>query len=55
MLRAARLRVDVIVAALRSLPAAERAAVVAAAPTLRELSARVPPLARGLADERGGG
>ncbi len=55
MQRAARLRVEVIVAALRSLPAEERAAVVAAAPTLRELSARVPPLARRMAEEPGGG
>lgn len=53
MQRAAQLRVDVIVAALRELPAGDRAAVVAAAPVLRELSSRVPPLARDLAAEPG--
>jgi len=48
MQRAAQLRVDVIVAALRSLPTAERRAVVEAAPTLRDLASRVPSLARDL-------
>jgi DNA-binding MarR family transcriptional regulator len=46
MQRAADLRVEVIVAALRSLPGEQRRAVVAAAPALRELSARIAPLAR---------
>jgi DNA-binding MarR family transcriptional regulator len=46
MQRAAQLRIDVIVAALRSMPADERAAIVAASPALRDLSSRVPPLAR---------
>lgn len=50
MQRAARLRVDVIVAALRELPTADRHAIVAAAPALRELSSRVAPLARELAE-----
>ncbi len=49
MQRAAQLRVDVIVAALRALPTADRRAVVEAAPALRDLSGRVPPLARDLA------
>ena len=48
---AAQRRVDVIVRALSSLRAAERRAIVAAAPSLRELSARVPPLARDLAED----
>ena len=46
MHEAAQLRVDVIVAALRSLPTAERRAIVEAAAPLRELSSRVPPIAR---------
>ena len=45
MQEAAQRRVDVIVAALRTLPAADRNAIVAAAPLLREVSARVPGLA----------
>lgn len=52
---AAQRRVDVIVGALSSLPADERRAIVAAAPSLRELSARVPPLARDIAREAGRG
>ena len=48
---AAQRRVDVIVGALSSLPADERRAIVAAAPSLRELSTRVPPLARDIARE----
>lgn len=44
--RAARLRVDVMVAALRALPTADRRAVVAAAPALRDLATRVAPMAR---------
>jgi DNA-binding MarR family transcriptional regulator len=48
MRRAAQLRADVIVAALRSLPTAERQAIVRAAPSLRELSSRVPTIARDL-------
>ena len=47
---AAQLRVDVIVAGLSSLPDDERSAIVAAAPALRELSARIPPLARDATD-----
>lgn len=50
MQRAARLRVDVIVAALRGLPTTDRRSVVAAAPALRALSSRVGPLSRELAD-----
>lgn len=46
MQEAAQRRVDVIVAALRGLPTEDRSAVVAAAPALRELSSRVPSLAR---------
>jgi DNA-binding MarR family transcriptional regulator len=53
MHRAAQLRIDVIVAALRSMPAEERRAVVAAAPALRDLSSRVPPIAREQAAWRG--
>lgn len=49
---AARRREDVIVAALRGLPAPQRQAVVAAAPALRDLAALVPPLARDLAERR---
>ena len=48
MNRAALLRADVIVAALRALPTADRRAVVVAAPALRALATRVPPLARDL-------
>lgn len=50
MLRAADRRVATIVAALRTLPTDERRAVVAAAPSLRELSSRVPEQARRLND-----
>jgi DNA-binding MarR family transcriptional regulator len=46
MHRAADRRVEVIVAALRTLPAAHRRAVTEAAPYLRALSARVPEEAR---------
>ena len=46
MHEAAQLRIDVIVAALRSLPTAERRAIVSASASLRELSSRVPPIAR---------
>lgn len=53
MQRAAQLRVDVIVAALRSLPTADRRAVVEAAPALRDLSGRVPELARDLVSSSG--
>ena len=49
MQAAAARRVDVIVAALAALPAGDRRAIVAAAPSLRELSARVPGVARDLA------
>jgi DNA-binding MarR family transcriptional regulator len=42
---AAQRRVDVIVSALASLPVDDRRVIVSAAPALRELSARVPPLA----------
>ena len=52
MHRAAQLRVDVIVAALESLSPEERQRVVAAGPALRELSTRVPPLAREIAARR---
>jgi DNA-binding MarR family transcriptional regulator len=52
MHRAAQLRVDVIVVALQSLPPEQRRAVVEAGPALRELSSRVPPLARDLAARR---
>jgi DNA-binding MarR family transcriptional regulator len=51
MRAAAGRRVDVIVAALDSLPIGDRQAIVAAAPSLRELSARVPALARDLAGQ----
>lgn len=44
-------RVDVIVAALRSLQAGERRSVVDAAPSLRELSSLISPLANRLADQ----
>jgi DNA-binding MarR family transcriptional regulator len=50
MNQAAQLRVDVIVAALRSLPTAERRAIVDATESLRDLSSRVP----GIAKERAG-
>jgi DNA-binding MarR family transcriptional regulator len=49
MQAAAGRRVDVIVAALVALPTGDRRAIVAAAPSLRELSARVPAVARDLA------
>jgi DNA-binding MarR family transcriptional regulator len=49
MQAAAGRRVDVIVAALAALPTGDRRAIVAAAPSLRELSARVPEVARDLA------
>jgi DNA-binding MarR family transcriptional regulator len=49
MQAAAGRRVDVIVAALAALPSGDRRAIVAAAPSLRELSARVPAVARDLA------
>ena len=49
MHRAAQLRIDVIVAALRQLPTSERRAIVEASSSLRELSSRVPPIARDLA------
>jgi DNA-binding MarR family transcriptional regulator len=49
MHRAADRRVEVIVAALRSLPTEQRRAVVTAAPALRDLSGRVPALAQDLA------
>jgi hypothetical protein len=49
MQAAAGRRVDVIVAALAALPTGDRRAIVAAAPSLRELSARVPAVARDLA------
>lgn len=52
MQHAAQLRIDVIAAALRSLPAGERRAIIEAAPSLRELSTRVAPLAKRLAAER---
>lgn len=48
MHRAADRRAEVIVAALRTLPATHRRAVAEAAPYLRELSARVPEEARRL-------
>ena len=48
MQAAAARRVDVIVAALAALPTGDRRAIVAAAPSLRELSARVPAVARDL-------
>ena len=48
---AAQRRVDVIVAALRSLPAGERRSVVDAAPSLRELSSAIPSFASRLADQ----
>jgi DNA-binding MarR family transcriptional regulator len=51
MQAAARRRIDVIVAALRSLPADERRSVVDAAPSLRELSSRIPPVANRLTDQ----
>ena len=49
MQAAAGRRVDVIVAALAALTTGDRRAIVAAAPSLRELSARVPAVARDLA------
>ena len=49
MQAAAGRRVDVIVAALAALPTGDRRAIVAAAPSLRELSARVPAVVRDLA------
>lgn len=49
MQAAAGRRVHVIVAALAALPTGDRRAIVAAAPSLRELSARVPAVARDLA------
>lgn len=48
MQAAAGRRVDVIVAALAALPTGDRRAIEAAAPSLRELSARVPAVARDL-------
>ncbi len=48
---AAQRRVDVIVAALRSLPADERRLVVDSAPSLRELSSAVPSFASRLAEK----
>ena len=50
MHRAADLRIEAIVAALRSLPSDQRRAVTGAAPYLRELSARVPDLARAVSE-----
>ena len=52
MARAANLRVEVIVAALRALPVEQRRAIVEAGPALRDLSGRVPTLARDLAARR---
>ncbi len=52
MQKAAQLRIDVIVAALRSLPTEERRSIVDASPSLRELSSRVPPIARDVASWR---
>ena len=52
MQRAAQRRVDVIVAALRELSTEDRRSVVAAAPRLLALAARVPALARDGADDR---
>ena len=52
MQRAAQLRIDVIVAALRSLPAGDRQGIVHAAPALRQLSSRIPPVARDVASWR---
>jgi DNA-binding MarR family transcriptional regulator len=46
MHEAAQLRLDVIVAALRWLPTTERRAIVEASGALRELSSRVPSIAR---------
>lgn len=50
MERAAQLRVDVIVAALKSLPVEQRRAIVEAAPALRDLSSEVPRRARDLTE-----
>ena len=52
MHQAAQLRIDVIVAALRSLPTEERRSIVDASASLRELSSRVPPIARDVASWR---
>ena len=52
MQKAAQLRIDVIVAALRSLPTEDRRSIVDASPSLRELSSRVPPIARDVASWR---
>lgn len=54
MERAAQLRADVIVEALKSLPVQQRRAIVEAAPSLRELSSKIPPLAREIAAGEGG-
>ena len=53
MHRAAQLRVDVIVAALRAMPTDERRAIVEASGSMRELSSRIPAVARDLAAWRG--
>lgn len=52
MNRAAELRMDVIVAVLRSMPTEDRRRVVDAAGPLRDLSAEVPQVARDLASWR---
>jgi len=52
MNRAALLRADVIVAVLRSMPTQERRAVVDASGAMRDLSSRVPQVARDLASWR---
>jgi DNA-binding MarR family transcriptional regulator len=52
MHEAAQRRVDVIVAALRSLPTDERRAIVAASAPLSDLSSRVPPIAKERANPR---
>lgn len=53
MHRAAQLRVDVIVAALRAMPTDERRAIVEASGSMRDLSSRIPAVARDLAAWRG--
>jgi DNA-binding MarR family transcriptional regulator len=53
MHEAAQRRVDVLVAALRSLPTADRRAIVTASPSLRALSSLVPTQAREHAEGRG--
>ena len=52
MQRAAQLRIDVIVAVLRAMPTEDRRHVVDASAALRDLSSRVPPVARELASWR---